>query len=52
MTEKKFSFGSNPSMREVPPGTEAKFSFNGLPTLVETEWGKNLLKHTKNQNGN
>ena len=40
MTEKKFSFGSNPSMREVPPGTEAKFSFNGLPTLVETEWGQ------------
>ena len=40
MTEKKFSFGTNPSMREVPPGTEAKFSFNGLPTLVETEWGQ------------
>jgi len=40
MTEKKFSFGTNPSMREVPPGTEAKFSFNGDPTLVETEWGQ------------
>ena len=40
MTEKKFSFGTNPSMREVPPGTEAKFSFNGLPTLIETEWGQ------------
>ena len=39
-TEAKFSFGTNPSMREVPPGTEAKFSFNGLPTLVETEWGQ------------
>ena len=40
MNEKKFSFGTNPSMREVPPGTEAKFSFNGLPTLIETEWGQ------------
>ena len=40
MTEKKFSFGTNPSMREVPPGTEAKFQFNGDPTLVETEWGQ------------
>ena len=40
MSEKKFSFGTNPSMREGPPGTEAKFSFNGLPTLVETEWGQ------------
>ena len=40
MAEKKFSFGTNPSMREVPPGTEAKFSFNGDPTLVETEWGQ------------
>ena len=40
MSEKKFSFGTNPSMREVPPGTEAKFQFNGDPTLVETEWGQ------------
>ena len=40
MSEKKFSFGTNPSMREVPPGTEAKFSFNGLPTLIDTEWGQ------------
>jgi uncharacterized membrane protein len=40
MTEKKFSFGTNPSMREVPPGTEAKFQFNGDPTIVETEWGQ------------
>jgi len=40
MVKDKFSFGTNPSMREVPPGTEAKFSFNGEPTLVETEWGQ------------
>ena len=40
MTEKKFSFGSNPNMREVPPGTEAKFQFNGKPSLVNTEWGE------------
>ena len=36
----KFSFGSNPKMREVPPGTEAKFRFNGEPSIVETEWGE------------
>jgi hypothetical protein len=36
----KFSFGSNPKMREVPPGTEAKFQFNGKPSIVETEWGE------------
>ena len=36
----KFSFGSNPKMREVPPGTEAKFQFNGEPSIVETEWGE------------
>ena len=40
MTEKKFSFGTNPNMREVPAGTEAKFQFNGEPTIVETEWGE------------
>ena len=41
MSEKtKFSFGSNPKMREVPPGTEAKFQFNGAPSIVETEWGE------------
>ena len=27
-------------MREVPPGTEAKFRFNGAPSIVETEWGE------------
>jgi len=40
MAEKKFSFGSSPKMREVPPGTEAKFQFNGAPSIVETEWGE------------
>jgi len=41
MSEKtKFSFGSNPKMREVPAGTEAKFQFNGAPSIVETEWGE------------
>ena len=27
-------------MREVPLGTEAKFQFNGAPSIVETEWGE------------
>ena len=36
----KFSFGSDPKMREVPPGTEATFQFGGSPSLVETEWGE------------
>ena len=40
MTKAKFSFGSSPKMREVPPGTEAKFRFNGEPSIVETEWGE------------
>ena len=40
MTEDKFSFGSNPSMKEVPPGTEAKFQFNGIPSIVMTDWGE------------
>jgi hypothetical protein len=40
MAKEKFSFGSEPNMREVPLGTEAKFRFNGAPKLVETEWGE------------
>ena len=40
MAKDKFSFGSEPNMREVPPGTEAKFQFGGAPSLVETEWGE------------
>ena len=51
MTEKKFSFGSNPSMKEVVPGTAAKFTFTGEPEIIETEWGEkysfpiSLLSH-------
>ena len=51
MTKEKFSFGSNPSMKEVVPGTEAKFTFRGEPELIETEWGEkysfpiSLLSH-------
>ena len=40
MTKEKFSFGSNPSMKEVPPGTEAKFKFNVTPSIVMTDWGE------------
>ena len=40
MVKDKFTFGSSPKMREVPPGTAAKFRFNGTPSLVETEWGQ------------
>ena len=40
MTKEKFSFGSNPSMREVPLTEAATQKFNGKPTIVETEWGE------------
>ena len=40
MVKDKFSFGSNPSMKEVVPGTEAKFTFTGKPELIDTEWGE------------
>ena len=40
MTKDKFSFGSNPSMREVPLTEAATLKFNGKPTIVETEWGE------------
>jgi len=33
----KFSFGSIPVMREVPPGLSAKFHFTGPGKIVETE---------------
>ena len=36
----KFSFGSQPSMREVPLTEAATLKFNGDPKLVETEWGQ------------
>tara|TARA_R100000664_G_scaffold5921_1_gene10894 strand:+ start:948 stop:1310 length:363 start_codon:yes stop_codon:yes gene_type:complete len=35
-----FNFGTKPSMKEVPAGTEAIFSFNGEPVMVETEYGE------------
>jgi hypothetical protein len=40
MVKDKFSFGSSPKMREVPPGTEARFRFNGPAEIVDTEWGE------------
>jgi len=39
----KFSFGSIPVMREVPPGLSAKFHFTGPGKIVETEqYGEKL----------
>jgi len=39
----KFSFGSIPVMREVPPGLSAKFRFTGPGKIVETEqYGEKL----------
>ena len=35
-----FGFGNKPRMKEVPPGTEATFSFNEDPEIIETEWGE------------
>ena len=40
MVKDKFSFGSNPSMKEVTPGTEARFRFNGPVEIIDTEWGE------------
>ena len=42
MTKKdvSFGFGNKPRMKEVPPSTEATFSFNGDPEIIETEWGE------------
>tara|TARA_Y100000004_G_scaffold85067_1_gene95476 strand:+ start:68 stop:409 length:342 start_codon:yes stop_codon:yes gene_type:complete len=36
----KFGYGSKPRMKEVPPGTEAIFSFNGEPEIIDTEYGE------------
>jgi hypothetical protein len=36
----KFGFGSKPRMKEVPKGTEAIFSFNGEPKIIDTEYGE------------
>jgi len=39
----KFSFGSIPVMREVPPGMDARFRFTGPGKIVETEqYGEKL----------
>ena len=39
----KFTFGSIPVMREVPPGMEARFRFTGPGKIVETEqYGEKL----------
>jgi len=35
--DNKFSFGSIPVMREVPPGMDARFRFTGPGKIVDTE---------------
>jgi len=41
--DNKFSFGSVPVMREVPPGMDARFRFTGPGKIVETEqYGEKL----------
>jgi len=41
--DNKFSFGSIPVMREVPPGMDARFRFTGPGKIVETEqYGEKL----------
>ena len=40
MSDEKFSFGSEPNMREVPLSEAATLKFNGKPKMVETEWGE------------
>jgi hypothetical protein len=42
MSGKEFSFGSKPRMKEVPPGTEAIFSFNGEGKVIETDYGEKI----------
>lgn len=42
MSEKKFSFGVTPRMREVTLGKSAVIKFTAEPTSVETEWGDKL----------
>ena len=39
MDNDAFGYGNKPTMKEVPAGTEAIFSFNGEPTTTETKWG-------------
>jgi hypothetical protein len=40
MSEIDIGFGSKPRMKEVPPGTEAIFRFNGKPEIIETDYGE------------
>jgi hypothetical protein len=42
MPGKEFSFGSKPRMKEVPPGTEAIFSFNGEGKVIDTDYGEKV----------
>jgi len=52
MNDNSFGFGTKPSMKEVPAGQHATFTFVGEPELVETEWGEkysfpiNLISHS------
>ena len=52
MNDNSFGFGTKPSMKEVPAGQHATFTFVGTPELVETEWGEkysfpiNLISHS------
>jgi hypothetical protein len=52
MKDESFGFGTKPSMKEVPAGQHATFTFVGTPELVETEWGEkysfpiNLISHS------
>ena len=40
MKDESFGFGSKPSMKEVPAGAEAVFSFRGEGKIIDTEYGK------------
>ena len=42
MEDNAFGYGNKPTMKEVPAGTEAIFSFNGEPTTTETKWGTKI----------
>jgi len=41
MENDEFGFGNKPRMKEVPPGEEAIFRFNGKPEIIiDGEYGK------------
>ena len=40
MVQNDFTFGNKPRMKEVPPGTEAIFRFNGKAEITETDYGE------------